>query len=242
MMANQSAFSQFIQAEKVVSSTPSPTTWLDNLFPYLTESVREGNYLPLLVSLIPLPFAAGLFNTAERKFNLPFQLKEGSFKNALMAIKEKGLKAALALEKNPNFKRIWRNGLDFGKSFPFTTQQQIATMFAFLIFSRLTSARSENEFRERSVDSGMGWVLWILGTPLIKEMFAKIINPKLLKASGRFKSREEVIRFLTGDLLKKTEKNYVWFSAVSMAITVALIGIIEPLVAIQWTKRNGTSS
>ncbi|MEB3029894.1 hypothetical protein VJI72_08895, partial [Parvimonas micra] len=61
---------------------------------------------------------------------------------------------------------------DFSKKLPFTGTQQMAAGFAVLITARLLGSRSDNEFRERLIDSFAGWGLWIFGTPLLKKGIA----------------------------------------------------------------------
>lgn len=210
-------FSAFLQAQKNTLKTPIQS-WSEKTFPYLSDSVKNNNYWPVVATVLPLPAALGLFDTVRRQFNAPWK---------------KGFLTQL------------RNLYEFGKGFPFTTQQQMASMFAFLIISRLASARSGNEFRERLVDSFLGWGIWILGTPLIKRAVAQYLDrnqgTQLLKqTSGQWvvKTRQEIEQRLTGSVLQKTLKAHIWLQAGSVLTTMVLLGIVEPYLAMLWTKKR----
>ncbi len=210
------AFSGFVIARNVVQKKTLNQAQKRQSF--VSKSLNEGKKLPLALSLLPLPFALGLFDTVKRRFVNPFA---------------KG------------FGKQWKNMYDFGKKFPFTTQQQIASMFAVLIMARLFNARSENEFRERLVDSSLGWGIWILATPYIKEKAAQLIDKmtgsKLLKRVGEgyeLRSRSEIEKLLPKKLVNKTLKKNIWIGATSTIATMLLLGVLEPYLAIQWTKRN----
>lgn len=173
---------------------------------------KKGKHWPLLMSLAPMLFAVGLFNTGTRRLMLP---KAG-------------------------FLKEWRNLYDFGKTFPHTTQQQMASIFAMLITSRMMSARSGNEYRERAVDSGAGWAIWILGTPILKKWVAKLWDPALLKTVNG----QQVMRTRTEleELLPKARGavgRNIWIQAGALGATLALLGIAEPYLAMRWTQKNG---
>jgi hypothetical protein len=147
-----------------------------------------------------------------------------------------------------NFRRLF----DFCKEMPFTSPQQIAAGFALLITSRLLSARTDNEFRERVVDSFAGWAIWIFGTPLIKEAIARSTDKNLLKTleekskNGNWvkrtaiRERVELERLLpaTNTAVKNAVKNRVLLNAGSTVVTMLLLGIIEPWIGIKWTQYN----
>lgn len=196
-------------------------SWTDRWFPYLAQKLKAGNPIPALLSLIPLPFAFGLFDTVK--------LSAGNWRGAFNNPLKKGFVNRLV------------SMMQFGKGFPFTTQQQMASCFAFLIFSRLTTARSDIEFRERMVDSFLGWSIWILATPWIKRAIAKRWDPNLLKKVGGelvLKRRVEIERMLPKGLAQNTLGRFIVMSAASLGITIALLGIIEPYIAIKWTEKQ----
>jgi hypothetical protein len=213
--ANLSAhrvFSTFAAANTSLTQHPTPNRQ-EQWFPYLTRSFNQGNPMPLLLSALPLLFTFGLFDTVK-----------GRFRNPLA----------------PGFARYLRNAYDFGKGFPFTTQQQMASMYAFLIASRLSSSRSGNEYRERMVDSFLGWSLWILGTPAIKRAVSRLIDrtqgTQLVKPDGSLRARQEIEHLIKDG--GKTLSKHVWIGALSTLATIGLLGIVEPYLAILWTKRN----
>jgi hypothetical protein len=209
----------------------SRESWTEKLFPYLSKSTKAGNFWPLVATAVPLPFAFGLIDS--------MKLSSGSVASAFNPI-GKGYLGRLA------------KMLQFGKGFPFTTQQQMASCFAFLIFSRLTTARSDIEFRERMVDSFLGWGIWILATPRIKKFIAKLWDERLLKTQGagqvlkrevelqrlvcKVKGTEETTSHLLKKGLKSPLAKFIVMSAASLGITIALLGIIEPYIAIKWTE------
>ncbi len=210
-------FSGFVSERKAVQTmAQNPKS------SFVSRSLEEGKQWPLLLALSPLPFAVGLFDTVNRRFVNP--LAKG-------------------------FVAQWKNRYDFGKKLPFTTQQQIASTFAVLIMARLFNARSENEYRERLVDSVLGWGLWVLATPYIKEKAANVMDQLtgsmlLKRINGRYalRSRAEIEHLLPARLVNKTLKKNIWIGAVSTMATMALLGVIEPYLAIQWTKRNTVSA
>jgi len=213
------------------ASAAQPQGFFERHFPYMTETLKNGNPLPFLLTLLPVPFAVGCFDTVKQKFIAPWKLgKQG-----------------------------WLKLFDFQKGRPFTAQQQMASVFALLITSRLLNARTDNEFRERMVDSFLGWGIWILGTPKIKEMVARFSDQncgtKLLKQVGNktvLRTREEIehllkdgIRLaedkgveLTKDVLNKTYRANVRIGIGSTIATMLMLGIVEPWVGIKLTQWN----
>lgn len=191
---------------------------------YVFDSLKKGSKWPFLISLVPLFPALGLFDTVNRSIRNPF--KRG-------------------------FMKALRNALDFSKSAPFTTQPQMASMFALLITARLWGSRSDNEFRERLLDSGLGWAAWILATPVIKRVVAGILDrhsgTKLLKKVDDqwvLRTRDEIEHLLpsmkgvTKEIAEKTLKRHIWIGATSTMITMAILGILTPLLGIYWSRHN----
>ncbi len=211
-----------IGLRKVVrtSGNSNKKPWYEEWFPYLTNCFKTGSVLPILTSLVPLPFAFGLFDTVK--------LSNGC-----------GFKAAFNSPFKKGFIKRLTSMLQFGKGFPFTTQQQMASCFAFLIFSRLSTCRSDIEFRERMVDSFLGWSIWILATPRIKKFFAQRWDKNLLKQVGTqqiLKRRVEIERLLPQALKRNTLGKFIMIGAASLAATLAMLGFVEPYAAIKWTE------
>jgi hypothetical protein len=206
-------------------------------FPYITKQNEQGNALPLTFALLPLVFAFGLFDIAQRRWINVFA------KNGFKAL---------------------RNAFDFQKGWPYTSPQQMASMFALLISSRLLCARSDNEYRERMVDSFAGWGVWIFGTPLLKVALGRLLDKGLmpgvretcLRQGKRLRTTTELDllqtlwlqneksgkpfllegKTITKEMLHSSRKAGVWLSAFSMATTIIGLGVIEPLIGILWTK------
>jgi hypothetical protein len=221
LFAQSSVFSRFTATQPETSTQTKKKRAY-----YARESWQNGNKWPLLLSLLPLPVAAGMFDTVHWK----------------------GLKP---------FSKAWRNALDFSKSAPFTTQQQMAATFALLITSRLMASRSDNEFRERLIDSGLGWGLWILGTPAIKRSIAGYLDKragqaillkdvpvgpgqsrKMLRTKAEIDKLAGYMDDITPRTLTKAQQQLRWLSHGSLLASLALLGIVEPFIAIQWTRYN----
>jgi hypothetical protein len=238
------------QALEEVSGLPQKkkSNWsfknLAKHFPYVSKEADQGNIVPLAFALTPLVFAAGLFDTVNRRW--------------INVLAKDGLKQL-------------RNAFDFQKGWPYTSQQQMSSMFAMLITSRLLCARSDNEYRERFIDSFAGWGLWIFGTPIIKIAFSKLLDKGLMpgisetclltppgKDKPRIRSNQELDllakslsqaaktgdllwvdgKKITSEMIQRSRKANIWLSAISMGTTIVGLGIIEPLVGMLWTKRH----
>lgn len=217
--------------ETLQNRSGQPEGFFERHFPYIAETLKNGNPLPFLLTLLPVPFAVGCFDTVKQQFKAPWKLG----------------------------RQAWLKMFDFQKGKPFTAQQQMASVFALLITSRLLNARTDNEFRERMVDSFLGWGIWILGTPKIKEMVARIsdkkFGTKLLKQVGNktvLRTREEIehllkdgIRLaedkgvqLSQEVLDKTYRANVRIGIGSTIATMLMLGIVEPWVGIKLTQWN----
>ncbi len=196
-------------------------SFMERHAPYLTDSMKKGNYWPLFLTLAPLPLAAGLLNTTRLgKFGVPVLVK---------SLKE------------------WKHLFDYQKRAPWTAQQQMSSLFAVLITSRLLNSRSDNEFNERVLDSFVGWGAWIMGTPLLNKLAAnlsdKVRDTRLVKADGTLRSRVEIealekIEGVGGEVLKKTRNSHIWMNAGSTLLTMGILGFAIPWVGVKMTQNN----
>lgn len=189
---------------------------MERYFPYVTEATRSGNVLPLGFALAPLVAAFGFVDTYKLKLTNPI----------------KGL-------QNGTLKKLF----DFTKAAPFTSQQQMAAMFALLITSRLLSSRSDNEYKERILDSAMGWGAWIVGTPLLKKGLSKLANANLgnanlFNSNGTLKSREAIAAFAEGAAKNKMLKANIGIGIFSTLATMGILGFGAPLAGIKLTQWN----
>jgi hypothetical protein len=180
---------------------------LARYFPYVKQAAQNGNPLPLALALAPLLAAFGCVDTYK-----------GTFINPINGF------------KNGTLKKLF----DFSKAAPFTSQQQMAAMFALLITSRLLSSRSDNEYKERMMDSAVGWVAWIVGTPLLKIGLSKLSGQKeLFNASGGLKSREALQAFGS-----KALPTHIRIGIGSTLATMGLLGFGAPYAGIKLTQWN----
>jgi hypothetical protein len=231
-------------------------------FPYLSRLVHRHEVGKLarvgILAGLPLIPALGLFDTVEYKLHLPGPLNR--LANGLSKSLS-GTEISKAFTRK-SFQRMY----DFTKAAPFTTQQQMASFFGLLIVSRLLNARSGNEFRERTMDSYLGWGFWILGTPLYKKAFALMSdngwfgaktdllkNRQLLETGSFFqraghflqkvaiRSEDEIKLFVEKDLQKSTASMATKIGVGSFLLNVLMLGITEPLIAALWTQKSGRS-
>ncbi len=148
---------------------------------------------------------------------------------------------------NGRFKQLY----DYGKVFPHVAQQQIASLYAILIGSRLFSARVDHEYYERVIDSVAGFSIWILGTPFLKQVFSMGMgafdserggdNP-LIKKVGQYgrrtlKSAADVDLMDVSKAQKDKLKPKLQLAGRGALISnIIILGLVEPLFAIFMTK------
>lgn len=212
-----------------VSNTAPDDPIGEESFSYTWREIRRGNVLPFLGALLPLAVPLGFIDTAK--------LSTGQFKKALINPFKTGF--------SKNLVRLFQ----FGKGWPFTSQQQVAGLYAALITSRLLNSRSDIEFRERLVDSMfLGWMVWIMGTPLLKRAFAawsdsngKTQLLKNINGTKILRSRLEIERLLPKAARNVTLRRFIGIGGVSTALSLLVLGIVEPLIAMQWSKLQARS-
>lgn len=198
-------------AENAPQNAPKKSL-VERYFPYVTQSAQNGNVLPLGLALTPMIAALGFVDTYKRSFINPFK----SLKNGDGALKKL---------------------FDYTKAAPFTSQQQMAAMFALLITSRLLSSRSDNEYKERILDSALGWGAWIVGTPLMKIGLSKLFAPELLN-KGSLKSREAIEAFAESGVRDKLLKSNIRIGIFSTLATIGILGLGAPFAGMKLTQWN----
>ena len=197
--------------------------------PYVTRKLKDGNPLPLLAALAPLPFVVGLFDVSAREFVGPSILKLW----------------------NQTSRHKLRNMFDFTKGWPFTAPQQMGSMFALLITSRLMCARSDNEYKELMLDSAVGWGWWMVGTPALQKWAGKALDKGWFPVVGKtqlmngksIRSKAE-IELLSEELnvekaiIQRTLNASVWMRAITTFTSFGVLGLAIPYAAIKMTQRN----
>lgn len=198
--------------------------WAKRLFPYVTEELKQGNIWPLVSGILPLPLVFGVINNSA--------LNNGDMKNVVNNPFKKGF-----------VRRAFRM-FQFRKGFPFTTVQQVAALCAAVMSARMFTAREKTEARERLVDTYAGWALWIAIVPNLMRNIAKRID----KARGTVMTKHlpngqqvmrhgsEISRFFDKKTVNKTMKVLKPLQNWTFGIMVALMGVVEPLIAIKWTE------
>lgn len=234
--------------------------WRERLFPFVTEQWRQGNPLPALGAAVPLLFASGLFRTGARQFVVPaLKAFEWRLPAALNRMAQGGgaSEGATWMKGLParQWVRDWAGSLDYERGFPWTTQQQMAMLFAGLITSRIASARSANEYRERTVDGVLGWGLWILGSPVIRPLLGKHLFQaekfELLGPDRSLRTSAELAAFAKDALdkkglsLEKAQRQLSVVQSAAFGLNVVLMGVVEPFISMMTTlayNRRGTQT
>lgn len=210
---------------KQVSKNPYSSEFNDTKrFAYVQDSLKKGNIFPLLISLLPLPMALGFFETQK--------------------IALQGFKAAFQNPFSKGFGQRFLKLFEFSKVFPYATSQQISSVYAMLILSRIATARNKVEFRERSIDAILGWSIWMLATPKLQQVFARMSDKtgktQLLKTVNglqTMKSTVEIEKLITNPVVRKASRQmYSLIGFASMMGTIILLGLIEPYVSIKLTE------
>ncbi len=205
--------------------------WLDSLGKDTRKTVEEN--APFVMESLdegnPMPLVGSL---------LPLVVAAGFFDTVNRRFRFPG---------GGRFKQLY----DYGKVFPYVAQQQIASLYAILIASRLFSARVDHEYYERVIDSIAGFSIWILGTPFLKQVFSMGAgafdserggdNP-LIKKVGQYgrrtlKSAAEVDLMSMGKAQKDKLKHKLKLAGRgALVANIAILGLVEPLFAIFLTK------
>lgn len=195
------------------------------LFPYLKASLKQGNIWPAVVSLLPLPLVMGFFNTQK--------------------IATMGWQKAWTKPFTKGFGQRYLRLFQLGKGFPFATSQQISSIYAGLILSRIATSRDSIEFRERTIDAFLGWGIWMLATPWIKTKLAKRFDAtgktKLLKMLGdqpAIRTEQELLHLVNAPkrVIHESIKRLKIVNYGALASTLVLLGLVEPYVAIKLTE------
>jgi len=204
--------------------------WYQKLFPYLTKTLGEGKVMPLMVTLIPMPFALGIihnFNLSRGLWHAP-----GYWKGCI----------------NLPGKGFWKRTLSMfqfnEKMRPYTTLQQISALCALVSTARFALVRDKIEFRERLLDSFYTtWFMWIVGTPQLQKLAARAWDKKfgtqLLKMSPwgqTFRSPSEIKLLLPAAISKQTQKISKSMNRIADWSTIGIIGLFEPILSIKWSE------
>lgn len=194
------------------------------LLPYLKETLAQGNPIPALLSLVPLPVIFGMVDTEKWATH--------------------GFKAAFNSPLKSGFVSKAMKMFQFSRSAPFVGMHQMAVLQALVVFSRVTSARNAVEFRERVFDSYLGWGIWILGSPLIKKaisaFYDKTQGTQLLKTVNGAKvarTQSEIASLIKNPtVMRNTLSKNIWIGFGSLVATMGLLGIVEPWLSIKLTE------
>lgn len=197
-------------------------TWLAHAFPYLTEEGKKGNWIPFLISLLPLPFALGMFDNGA--------LHAGQWAKAFNK-PGKGFFARMS------------QMFQFRKGFPYMTPHQLLALCALVCTARVLTSRDKIEMRERLVDSYGGWFVWAIAFGWLKKALSGLLDrytgSRILEKTAAgfvFRADEHIQHFLPKEIAQKTLKAQSWMKGLSSAILIATVGIIEPYIALKWTE------
>ena len=153
------------------------------LFPYLEDSLKEHNWLPMGITAV---FASALAV-------LP-TFTDWAGEPLLKKVEGK-------LLPQPNFKGL--KGLShifrFERHFPFTSLKQMEVTYGLMCLSRLVSSRDDSEFREKAIrDALLGW-------PTLTYFFPMAQNKLGSFFEGQLQKKLSGIKELSGETLKKLQ-------------------------------------
>jgi hypothetical protein len=200
-------------------------------FPYLTECVKKGQWLPPLLSGA---FFAVLGGAVLRRFRIQ--------------------------NLSPLQPSHWLKVYEFSRGFPFTTVAQMELTYGLLCGTRLLSSRDDSEFRETGIrDCVMGWPTLTYGFDVMKKLLGTSFNkrlgrafgnealPLLMKNPSEVRSGEEIAEHFfrntaipTGKIpeaLQQTRLAHRWVTFASAVTNWFLLALAEPQIGIWLTNR-----
>jgi hypothetical protein len=154
----QTRFGQTPQASKEApvqaSNTPTPKTHV-KWFPYIRESLKQGNLTPALVS-------AGFFGF-------------------LGAVAGRHFVTQKAGRLGLDFAKGMKEFLSFERTFPFTTLRQMEFTYGALCGIRLMESRNDADFRETLLrDNLLGFPTLTWGTQWLRQGLSRLANKQLM--------------------------------------------------------------
>lgn len=200
------------------------------LFPYLSETLKEGNWLPTALT-------AGFFGVLAAAVGRRFSLQ--------------GLSVLRAKD--------WVKVYEFGRHFPFTTIEQMELTYGLLCGFRLASSRDRAEFRESGIrDCLLGWPTLTYFFPFFRKNLSRVFNGTLaqkfgqnnllLKPNGEVRKGMEITENFFKNLgvrdenvlkgaLKQTKLTQDWVTILSAAVSWVLLAFAEPKLGIWLTNK-----
>jgi hypothetical protein len=222
-----------IQAQASKKPTEDATT----PFPFLSNSLKKGNVLPLLGAALMLPAALGIYRSG-------------------MGLKGMALPKGLSPKALKQYGKEWLEAHAFSTSFPWASDQQQATTYANTLLSRIATARSPIEFRERLIDSLMSYgVAFEMNAVTDNKIAHFLANGKkglsktiqkalgvnkadLFKPDGSMRDLQEIYSLPDAKVRRDTLAIKTWQGWMATLLTTLTMGVIEPIASIFLTSKQ----
>jgi hypothetical protein len=219
-------------SNKSVNDKSTPTA-----FPLLTNSLKQGNPWPLLGAALMLPAALGIYRAGQglRGMSWPKGLSPKALKT---------------------YANEWLQAHSFSTTFPWASDQQQATTYANTLLSRIATARSPIEYRERLIDSLMSYVIAFEMNAVTDDKIARFLasgkkglsqgvqkllgvtRADLFKPDGSMRDLHEIYSLTDPKVRRDTLAIKTWQGWAATLLTTLTMGAVEPIASIFLTSKQ----
>jgi hypothetical protein len=217
----------------------------NHVFPFLSRALQAGNWLPLLGVALMLPAAVGVYRSGKLFSGGRLNLKEGF-----------ALPKNLSPKALSDYGKNWLKAHDFETSFPWAGEQQQATTYANTLLSRIATARSPIEFRERLIDSLLSYTAAFEMNSVIDKRIGRFIaegkgafskglqhlmginQAKLFKPDGSIRTLNEIYSMADPKVRRDTLTAKTWQGWAATLFTTLTMGVFEPILCIFLTSKQ----
>ncbi len=197
-------------------------------FPYLQETLKNGNWTPLAITA---GFFAVLGGVVLRRFHLA--------KGSIFRFKD------------------WVKVYEFQRHFPFTTVTQMELTYGLLCGMRLAASRDQAEFRETAIrDCLLGWPTLTYFFPMFRKFLSQQFNQRfltkkfrtpnlLIKPNGEVRGSHEMTPELfktmglgakASTAVQSAKKYQSWITFISALTSWVMLAFAEPQLGIWLTN------
>jgi hypothetical protein len=217
----------------------------NHLFPFLSRSLNNGNWLPLLGVAVMLPAALGIYRSGRLFSGGKLNLHEGF-----------DLPKGFSLKQLREYGKSWLKAHDFETSLPWAGEQQQATTYANTLVARIATARSPIEFRERLIDSVLSYVAAFEMNGAIDNKIARslsqgkgwmgkqaqklmgVTQADLIKKNGDIRTLNEIYSIADDKTRRDTLTVKTWQGWAATLFTTLTMGVFEPILSIFLTSKQ----